>query len=779
MRNTILLLLASVVLCVAGFKLHKQTQNHPRIASMRAQLFESLKVRQWGVFDNAEVNLTGKPVFAVITGETGAGKSVLINALEYLCKGSTKRSLFRPGKETSVAAQIGSGMSTRRSYNAVSRRSFAEINGQKATVKSLTDQLAKTVRFWSADEGNLRDSSDGAGGGEGEAAGFFGYVDAFLGAEGSTLLEQVRAAHVDWTRAYADLQRLQSLERRMIQGNEAELLSHFLSELDALEAKLARLLGELSDTVLDLSSGEDEEEQEKERGAREQKDEEDHSKSGLQGDDGTDDVSDDDEDEEEDGPLLLSPQPQSESPLQELRSLLSSSGGGVLPSKKRIPSAAAADLDLKQTWKVLLLADRVLSALTRAMAAAFPVPSSSSSSLAAAAGAGADARQLEGLARAVQEYEDRLLSLQSGFKGVGMRGSVLDGVLERAHVQLQAASRALRGAKGELQEVQRSLPDVQTAASRLTALRAEWEALARKHGGVPASELQRLKKEWRSDLGSLSTVRADLPLAKEAEDCARAEYLAAARALSLRRVSGARVLVDKVNAALPSLEMPDKELRVLIRSREAAVVGGGDPTAPRGATARGWDEVLVSVVQRQSHFSSSSAEELGQQQEQQQGQQDARVSTLSSGETARLSLALETCCLEGSASGSEGAGAGAGEGSRLVVYDEIDAHIGGDAAVAVARLLRAQGRKWQVVAITHNPVIAAAADLHFTVLRSSAAGAGAGAAAGAGDKRSVVVEVRGREREAELARMATGRLDAAAGADLARALLGAFAAGAE
>jgi len=158
---------------------------------------------------------------------------------------------------------------------------------------------------------------------------------------------------------------------------------------------------------------------------------------------------------------------------------------------------------------------------------------------------------------------------------------------------------------------------------------------------------------------------------------------------------------------------------------------------------------------------------------------------LSSGELARLSLALETSCLEG-----DGGDAG-GRPVQLVVYDEIDAHIGGEAAVAVARLLRSQGRKWQVVAISHNPVIAAAADVHLVVQRTGA-GAGSNKNSGSGgaacsspspspspssvaEQKSQVFEVRGADREAELARMATGKLDTSAGRDLAKALLEAFA----
>jgi DNA repair protein RecN (Recombination protein N) len=112
----------------------------------------------------------------------------------------------------------------------------------------------------------------------------------------------------------------------------------------------------------------------------------------------------------------------------------------------------------------------------------------------------------------------------------------------------------------------------------------------------------------------------------------------------------------------------------------------------------------------------------------------------------------------------------------------------------VARLLRQQGGRRQVLAVTHNPVIAAAADRHFVVTKggsyatSSGDGSGSGSGGGTGlgisqqkagaggtvgaAARSTVREVSGDERVREIARMATGRLETDAGLTLARALLG-------
>jgi DNA repair protein RecN (Recombination protein N) len=76
--------------------------------------------------------------------------------------------------------------------------------------------------------------------------------------------------------------------------------------------------------------------------------------------------------------------------------------------------------------------------------------------------------------------------------------------------------------------------------------------------------------------------------------------------------------------------------------------------------------------------------------------------TASGGELSRIALALRTV-----------AHAGAGEGT--IVFDEIDAGIGGETAHAVAAALRRLAERTQVVTITHLPQIASPADAHFRV----------------------------------------------------------------
>ena len=97
----------------------------------------------------------------------------------------------------------------------------------------------------------------------------------------------------------------------------------------------------------------------------------------------------------------------------------------------------------------------------------------------------------------------------------------------------------------------------------------------------------------------------------------------------------------------------------------------------------------------------------------------------SGGELSRVMLALMTV-------------AGTGE-SRTLVFDEVDAGVGGQTARAVGERLRALAEERQVLCITHLPQIAALAGSHFRI-EKSAAGAGADHRGGA-RRRGVLAEL--------------------------------------
>ncbi len=108
----------------------------------------------------------------------------------------------------------------------------------------------------------------------------------------------------------------------------------------------------------------------------------------------------------------------------------------------------------------------------------------------------------------------------------------------------------------------------------------------------------------------------------------------------------------------------------------------------------------------------------------------------SGGELSRLMLALELV-----------AEVGDGDAAPTFVFDEVDAGIGGAAALSVGSRLAALARHAQVIVVTHLAQVAAYADRHLVVTKASD-----------GDgTRTVVAEVTGAEREAALARMMSGQ----------------------
>jgi DNA repair protein RecN (Recombination protein N) len=110
----------------------------------------------------------------------------------------------------------------------------------------------------------------------------------------------------------------------------------------------------------------------------------------------------------------------------------------------------------------------------------------------------------------------------------------------------------------------------------------------------------------------------------------------------------------------------------------------------------------------------------------------------SSGEISRVMLAIKTALAQQDLIG-------------LLVFDEIDANVGGEIASSVGKKMQTLGENRQVVAITHMPQVAAGARTHFFVSKEVIDGR----------TRTSLQEVRGDERLHELARMLGGRTTSA------------------
>ncbi len=221
---------------------------------------------------------------------------------------------------------------------------------------------------------------------------------------------------------------------------------------------------------------------------------------------------------------------------------------------------------------------------------------------------------------------------------------------------------------------------------------------------------------------------ADLDVSDEAlaklageRDGTAAEAARLAGAISARREQAASRLARAITDELRGLAMATAQVVVQVRRRPpiagaAALAVNGTEV---GATADGIDE--VELLLRPHPDAPALPVQRG----------------ASGGELSRVMLAIEVC-LAGT------------DPVPTMVFDEVDAGVGGRAAVEVGRRLAQLAREHQVLVVTHLPQVAAYADRHVVVDKPLNSAAG-------GVTRSDVRLVSGDERVAELARMLSGR----------------------
>jgi DNA repair protein RecN (Recombination protein N) len=230
------------------------------------------------------------------------------------------------------------------------------------------------------------------------------------------------------------------------------------------------------------------------------------------------------------------------------------------------------------------------------------------------------------------------------------------------------------------------------------------------------------------ELGELDTSDEAIAALVRTRDEA-AERAAGYAAINRReRIAAADRLAAAVSVELAGLAMADATLEVAVTPRPALAGGAvlliGDDAVPSGAGADGCDDVEFRLRPRPD----SPALPL------QKG--------ASGGELSRVMLALEVV-LAGT------------DGVPVLVFDEVDAGVGGRAAVEVGRRLARLARRHQVIVVTHLAQVAAFAD-HHLVVRA------AGEEVGEPEYRPGVAasdlrRVDGADRLVELARMLAGR----------------------
>jgi|KBSMisStandDraft_5_1062788.scaffolds.fasta_scaffold27753_2 DNA repair protein RecN (Recombination protein N) len=215
---------------------------------------------------------------------------------------------------------------------------------------------------------------------------------------------------------------------------------------------------------------------------------------------------------------------------------------------------------------------------------------------------------------------------------------------------------------------------------------AEIERMKRKHGPTLAEVLER-REALRVEVAELQQGSERLTAQEESRRAAASDYLRLASALSDTRRSAARQFSRAMERLLADLAMEKTRFEVRF----------SDPLPEPEWSAEGID--------RGEFFLSPNPGE------------DVRplARIVSGGELSRVMLALKTLTAKRRFGFSDTAGRRPGAAAPGLIFDEVDAGIGGRVADIVGAKLRTLGSAFQVLCITHLPQIAAYADSHFVI----------------------------------------------------------------
>ena len=227
-----------------------------------------------------------------------------------------------------------------------------------------------------------------------------------------------------------------------------------------------------------------------------------------------------------------------------------------------------------------------------------------------------------------------------------------------------------------------------------------WVGLSRRYKRTP-QELPALYHGWQQELVKLDAA-VDLAALEASEQKAKNAFMAEARKRSQARQKAAPKLAASITQAMQSLGMQGGQFQVQLQALD-------EPAS------HGLEEVQFLVA----GHAGSTPRPVGK--------------VASGGELSRIALAIAVTTSQlGTA--------------QTLIFDEVDAGVGGAVAETVGRLMKQLGKDRQVLAVTHLPQVAACADHHWVVSKHA-------------DKEGVASQVMpatGEQRVAEIARMLGG-----------------------
>ena len=305
--------------------------------------------------------------------------------------------------------------------------------------------------------------------------------------------------------------------------------------------------------------------------------------------------------------------------------------------------------------------------------------------------------------RAAQKHVEELVRYEPKFQEAL-------GALDSARISVEDVGATLRDYAGGIQASPERLAEIE---ERLALL----DRLKRKYGPTLdqaiafGEDVRRKLSEMENKDQVLLELRAMLAVGG-------GEYRKAARAVSRKRSEAGRKLEKLVEAEINDLAMR-ASFRIAVEENEAE----------EHWTASGINQVVYRIA--------TNAGEAPRPLEQ----------IASGGELSRVMLALKASVEAGTnPAGDPARKKKSAAAQRTLVFDEIDTGIGGRAAEAVGKKLKALSKGNQVLCVTHLPQIATFADHHYVIEKREAAGRA----------KTTVRQITGEERTEEVARMLSG-----------------------
>ena len=301
---------------------------------------------------------------------------------------------------------------------------------------------------------------------------------------------------------------------------------------------------------------------------------------------------------------------------------------------------------------------------------------------------------VEDLRMAAQNASSVIEEEESGsLTTLGITRKSLDSVrakdpqIEELYQRVSEAFFLVDDAKGVLASYIANLEADPARLDYLNARKAEINSLIKKYGGSQSAddELIALIERFESSKNAIADLEGGDERLKELETelvGIKKKLVATAKSLTSIRSDSATKLSKEVTKEVQQLSMPHTSFHCQVQSADYNALKESD------FTALGCDEIAMLI---QGH---------------KDGPQVPLAKGASGGEMSRVMLALEVVLAATHPVGT-------------YVFDEVDAGVGGKAAIEVGRRLHALSQHAQVIVVTHLPQVAAWADSHFVVTKNS------------------------------------------------------------